>query len=245
MTKETGNLNAVWILVSVSALGVACTGPQVAPAPDVHLPVAEQRIFVELPTNTHVNAYQLRQAYYAGRRTISHIRARCVLNSRRTPCTETTDVRISAVEGARYIDPGDAPRHPQLIAWIENLGDTTTFDGIEPMTRAVYALVVDSLPRANPTIVRVRFPAMRATMLAAVQDTLSGHVYKCHDYGQPYISEADYQACIPYRLGAGAPLHSSSAYTMFASISTSVSLISSSDPTWFSCSSGCCSATKQ
>lgn len=242
MTKGTGNLNAVWIVVSVASLtGIACTSPQVAPAPEVHLPVAEQRIFVELPTNTGLNASQLRRSYYAGRRTISHVRPRCVLNPPPTPCTETTDVRITAVEGARYVNPGDAPRHPQLIAWIENLGDRVTYDGIEPATRAVYALVVDSLPRANPAIVRVAFPGLRA-LRAEAQMTPNGHVYKCHEYGQPYISDADYQTCIPYHVAAWEPLHSSSAHAMFASLSTSVSLTSSSDPTWFSCASGCCSA---
>lgn len=242
MTKGTGSLGTVWTLASMSILGfLACSSPQVAPLPDVHLPVAEQRIFVELPGNTSLSADSLRARYDRGRRTISHVRQRCVLNATMTPCTETTDVRITAVEGARYIDPVDAPDHPQIIAWIENLGNRQTYDGIEPMTSAVYALVVDSLPKVNPGIVRVRFPAPRAAVRENAQRSPRGRVYPCHYYARPYISDADFQPCSPYPLIGMGALHSLSAHAVFAGSSTAVAL-SASDPTWFSCSNGCCSA---
>ena len=242
MTKGNGNLGAVWTLLSVSTLGfLACNSPQVAPAPDMQLPVTEHRIFVDLPTNTNRSADDLRAQYRSARRTISHIRQRCVSDPASVPCV-TTDVRISAVEGARYVNPGDAPNHPQIIAWIENLGDRVTYDGIEPMTSAFYALVVDSIPKVNPMIVRVRFPAARAAGRREIQTTAGGNVYPCHNYGQPYISDADFQPCSPYRMATLTALHSSSAHFIFASGSTVVAL-SGSDPTWFSCSSGCCSAS--
>jgi hypothetical protein len=244
MTKESRKLHAVGMLVCLSIWGfLACSSPQVAPASDIgeHFPVIERRVFVELPGNTSLSADALRARYDSGRRTISHVRQRCVLNSTTTPCTETVDVRITAVEGARYVDPADAPRHPQIIAWVENLGNRETYDGIEPMTRAVYALVVDSLPRENPEIVRVRFPALRAANKMTAQRSRGGRVYPCHLYKQPYISDADFQPCSPYPLIGTGALHSLSAHALFAGSSTGVAL-SSSDPTWFSCSSGCCSA---
>jgi BarA-like signal transduction histidine kinase len=244
MTKGSGNL-AVWTLATLTILGFLGCNPNVAPAPsvNVHLPVAEQRIFVDLPPNSRLKPADLLAQYYSGRRTISHVRQRCVVNPIPENCTEITDVRISAVEGARYINPGDAPAHPQLIAWLENLGTRTTYDGIEPMTSAVYALVVDSLPRANPTIHRVRFPVGLAMSRREIETLPNGHVYKCHEYTQQYISDADFQPCSPYRLIGAVALHSSSAQAMFAGGSETVAL-STSDPTWFSCSSGCCSASQ-
>ena len=245
MKRRTGNFGAVWTLASFSALGfLACSSPQVAPETDVraNFPVAEHRGFVELPTNTRLNADDLRAQYYrAGRRTLSHVRQRCIVNPPPANCTQTTDVRITAVEGARYIDPADAPKHPQIIAWIENLGEANTFDGIEPMETAIYALVVDSLPTKNPAIKLVRFPGPRAVVRTKAQAADAGRVRPCHSYGQPYISDADFQACDRYPLiGAGA-LHSLSAHAIFGNASVVVSA-SASDPTWFSCASGCCSA---
>ena len=243
MTKRSGNLDAVLTLVSMSTLGfLACTSLPVATAPGTPSPIEERAIFVELPASTHLTADSLRAQYRRGRRTIFHVRQRCISDPSAGPCTETRDVRISAVEGAKLINPRYAPSRPQLIAWIENLGDRTTYDGIEPMTQAVYALVVDSLPTENPRIVRVRFPATLATGRRELQANSAGHVYPCHNYGQPYISDADFQPCTPYGPLGLAPLHSSSAHAIFASASTAVAL-SSSDPTWFSCSSGCCSAS--
>lgn len=53
MTKRTGSLDPVWTLASISLLGfLACSTAQVAPAPNVHSPVIEQEIFVELPGQT-------------------------------------------------------------------------------------------------------------------------------------------------------------------------------------------------
>jgi hypothetical protein len=245
MTKRTGNLGAVLALASVSALGfLACSTAQVAPAPnvDVHLPIAERRVFVELPGNTTLSADALRTRYDEGRRTISHVRQRCVAGTTTAFCTQTTDVRITAVEGAKYVDPLHAPRHPQIIAWIENIGNRETYDGIEPMTSAVYALVVDSLPVENPGIVRVRFPAPRAAVRGNALGARDGRVYACHYYGQPYISDADFQPCSPYPLLGMGALHSLNTHAVFASTSNAVAL-TASDPTWFSCSSGCCSGT--
>lgn len=251
MTKGTGSLSALWTLASTSILGfLACSSAQVAPAPNEHLPVAEQEILVDLPGQTTLTPEQLRAQYRTGRRTISHVRQRCVMNPIPANCTATTDVRISAVEGAKYINWDKAPNHPQLIAWIENLGNRDTYDGIEPMTSAVYALVVDTQPKENPAIVRVRFSAVRAGERMTAQTSPGGKVDPCHYYGQPFISDADFQPCTPYPLGKpytllgmGA-LHSLSAHAMFGSASTDVAL-TASDPTWFSCSSGCCSAAKQ
>ncbi len=251
MTKGTGSSGAVWILASMSILGfVGCGGPQVAPSPNVHLPVTEHAIFVDLPGQTTLTPEQLLAQYRTGRRTISHVRPRCVVNPPPANCTETTDVRISAVEGARYVNPDKGPSRPQLIAWIENLGNRKTYDGFEPMTSAVYALVVDAQPMANPATVRVRFSAARAAEMRTAQASPGEHVNHCHNYGQPFISDADFQPCTPYPLGkpyallgVGA-LHSLSAHAIFGAGSTEGAL-TASDPTWFSCSSGCCSASRQ
>jgi hypothetical protein len=245
MTKGTSSLGAVCTLASMSILGfLACSTVQVAPASSVHLPVIEQEVFVDLPGQTTLTTEELLAQYRRGRRTISHVRQRCLVKAN---CTETTDVRISAVEGAKYVNWDKGPKRPQLIAWIENLGNRKTYDEIEPMTSAVYALVVDAQPKANPEIVLVRFSSTRAGEKMTASRTHFGQVDPCHNYGQPYISDADFQPCTPYPfgkpyaiLGMGA-LHSLNAHAIFGGASTAVAL-TASDPTWFSCSSGCCSA---
>jgi hypothetical protein len=250
MTKAMSSRGALGVLGSFySAIVMGCA-TQPAPPVDVHLPVIEHEIFVELPSQTRLNATELKRQYYEGRRTIGHIRERCVgQHEMGKPCTTgTTDVRITAVEGAKYIRADKAPDRPQLIAWIENLGKQTTFDGIQPMTEAIYALVVDSrviTGSEHPTILRVAFPPyQKARSDERAQMTEYGSVNRCHAYGQPYISAADYEACTPYlprRVFSSSRGWNGNA--VFTSLVSWMSQLASDDPTWFSCSSGCCTST--
>ncbi|MDP9202832.1 MAG: hypothetical protein M3P26_12995 [Gemmatimonadota bacterium] len=246
MRKATGGLSAALGFVGVCGLTVlGCTSKQIAPEIDIRLRVSEHNIYVELPKRTAMSVDELRKSYYKGRRTLSHIRARCVTTlSKDGSCTKTTDVRITAVEGAKFIDADKAPDKPQLIAWVENLGTAVTFDGIEPMGIARYALVVDTLPRVNPAILLVAFPGERAVRGTPARDTTYGRVYRCHNYGQQLISDADYQVCGYHRGFGGLPAPKSlSSPTMFTSMLTWMSASDADDPTWFSCASGCCTSS--
>ncbi|MFN2638106.1 MAG: hypothetical protein ABR585_13875, partial [Gemmatimonadaceae bacterium] len=162
-------------------------------------------------------------------------------------CADTVDVRITAVEGAKYISPDTPPKHPQLLAWVENLGNKSTYDGFQPASSVVYALVVDAAPAgdkdAHPIIYRVAFSATDSARVPFIQDTY-GHVYPCHLYKQPLFSEADFQACNnAHRYGAKprAPLSLGAMVTSLVTWSSSRQW--SNDPTWFSCSSGCCTSS--
>jgi hypothetical protein len=246
MRNAAGSLSAMFVFVTVS--GFMMTGCTTTPAVrdvDVDLPVAEHRIYVEVPGRTAMSAEDLRRSYYEGRRTLSHIRARCVTTpSPAGSCARTTDVRITAVEGAKYVEADDSPSRPQLIAWLENLGSATTFDGIKPIAEARYALVVDTRPNVNAAILRVEFPGERAARGTAAGVTPYGNVYRCHNYGRRLISDADYQVCSPRRdagvLRAPSGLRSIASLT---SMATWTSALSYDDPKWFSCASGCCSSS--
>ena len=226
-------------------VGAACsTSANVSSEGLVPTPVAEHAIFVTLP-GRELSDRPLREQYRtSGRRAIGHIRARCVtMPTLSTPCREVVDVRITAVEGAKYIDPKKAPKNPQLLAWVENLGNRTTYDGFEPSTQFVYALVVDAAPPADadqaPVIYRVGF-SMDAARSRITQDVY-GHVHACHYYVRPLFSEADFQACnghAPYTTRIEKPLFGA----LVTALSTWSWLSGSGDPTWFSCSSGCCTS---
>lgn len=234
------------VAVAFCALASATcsTSPNAATGGLIPTPVAEHAIFVTLPGRGLADKPLREQYRSSGRRAIGHIRARCVtMMTATTPCRETVDVRITAVEGAKYIDPKKPPKNPQLLAWVENLGNRTTYDGFEPSTQFVYALVVDAPPANDPDqapiIYRVGF-SMDAGRSRITQDVY-GHVHACHYYVQPLFSEADFQACnghAPYVSSIERPLFSA----RMTSLSTWSWLSGSGDPTWFSCSSGCCTS---
>lgn len=238
-----------------SLIALGCAGTVALP-PDKHRAEGEREIFVELPGQTKLTDDELKRSYlYRGGRTIGHVRARCLPpHQSGTPCRNaTTDVRITAVEGAKYISADKHPDRPQLLGWIENLGDRPTFDGIRPVTEAIYALVVDSkdtvgpaFPRVpRPIIRRVEFPSVeRARSGQRPQVTLYGVATHCHDYAQPYISAADYQVCDEYKYTkvGRVPVMGSRVHALLTTLVSWVSLTASDDPTWFSCSSGCCTS---
>jgi hypothetical protein len=246
MTKATGSLSAKVGFVGVCGLtAMGCASKPIAPEIDVRFPAVERNIYVDVPDRTTLSASQLRESYYKGRRTLSHIRARCVTTPPKdSSCARTTDVRITAVEGAKFIDALKAPGKPQLIAWIENLGTAMTFDSIQPMKIARYALVVDTQPSVNPAILLVAFPgegAVRGTPAMAIP---RGRVYKCHSYGAPLISDADYQVCGYHRAVSAWPgLNRYEEKTMVTSMVNWMSATAGDDPTWFSCASGCCTSS--
>jgi hypothetical protein len=226
------------------ASATCSTSPNAATGGLIPTPVAEHAIFVTLPGRGLADKPLREQYRTSGRRAIGHIRARCVaMMTASTPCRETVDVRITAVEGAKYIDPKKPPKDPQLLAWVENLGNRTTYDGFEPSTQFVYALVVDAAPVGDPDqapiIYRVGF-SMDAARSRITQDVY-GHVHACHNYGQPLFSEADFQACngrVPYASTIEKPRFGA----FVAVLSTWSWLTGVGDPTWFSCSSGCCTS---
>ena len=233
----------VAVVFCALASGTCSTSPNVATGGRLPTPVLESPTFVTLPGRGLADKSLREQYRTSGMRAIGHIRARCVtMMTVSSPCRETVDVRITAVEGAKYINPKKPPKNPQLLAWVENLGNRTTYDGFEPSTQFVYALVVDAAPADDkdqaPIIYRVGF-SMDAARSRISQDVY-GRVHACHNYGQPLISEADFQPCDGHAYTSR--LERPSFGALVTVLSTWSWLSGSGDPTWFSCSSGCCTS---
>jgi hypothetical protein len=242
--KPTLRSAAIRGLAAAAALASPACTTNVPPEERIPVPFVEHPIYVALP-GRGTSDKTLREQYGEhGRWALGHTRARCVKGSG-SPCRETVNVRITAVEGARYISPDRSPASPQLLAWVENLGDKATDDGFEPSTSFVYALVVDapapSDTEKRPVIYMVGFStdANRSSITQAVY----GHVYPCHDYTQHLISEADFQPChrqqrLYGNQGEKGPLNA----LVTAFLTWPLSALVGGDPTWFSCSSGCCTS---
>jgi hypothetical protein len=214
-------------------------------------PFVERTIEVTLPgkkleTNSAANSSFREQYNNHGRWALGHTRARCAVpDASGRSCPRMVDVRITAVEGAKFIDPAHPPKKPQLLAWVENLGDTTTADGFERSTNYVYALVVGPPPAGDPQreaiIYRVGF-STDARRSSITQDEF-GRVYLCHNYTEHLISEADFQPCHRrsiYGHNTGTPPLSA----LVTAFSTWTLSPGGGDPTWFSCSSGCCTSAQ-
>ena len=236
-------------VASFTLVLAACSTTKVAPEGVLPTPVLEHAIYVPLPgmkldTDPSRNRSLRSQYNNNGKRAIGHIRARCAMPERSSSsCSGTVDVRITAVEGAKFINPADPPKNPQLLAWVENLGDKETSDGFLPSTKFVYALVVGAPPAGDSDkegiIYKVGFSTDAAR--STITQEQYGRVYPCHYYKQHLISEADFQPCYGrsmYGHNAGRPLLRA-LVTALSTWSLSVGL---GDPTWFSCSSGCCTS---
>jgi hypothetical protein len=227
----------------------ACSATSTVPQGEglIPTPFAEHSIGVTLPERLVTNSERnrsLREEYNnKGRWAIGHIRARCVINNTSEPQCRTVDVRITAVEGAKFIDPANPPKNPQLLAWVENFGDSTTVDGFQPSTRYVYALVVGAPPagdsKREAIIYKVGFStdAARSTI---TRDEY-GRVYRCHKYKEHLVSEADFQPCHG-RSMYGHKAETSPLGALVTALSTWFVSAGGGDPTWFSCSGGCCTS---
>lgn len=242
--------------VVLAALGAISCGGGMIERDRGFSPLLERRIFVTLPGEAGTLTAHQKDQYHDGRRFVSHIRQRCVvgaLNPKTHECSRTVNVQITAVEGAKYIHPTDPPKNPQLIAWIENLDSSEmTFDSLLPGRRARYALVVNSVKtptkrvgnRIEMVLVAflnpVRSTSPRATFLTSRKQY--GHVYECHLFRQPYLSDIDYRGCDPSETPVASGAADWKSQARVTSLLTFAATLRSDDPTWFSCSSGCCTS---
>ncbi len=242
LIRSTGTRELAVALFTLASAACSTTA-NVPPEELVPFPGVERATYVTLPGRGVADKSLREQYVHNGRRAIGHTRARCV-TAPGSPCRETVDVRITAVEGAKYIDPARPPRNPQLLAWVENFGDKPTYDGFEPAARFVYALVVDAPPAGDteklPIIYRVGFSTDPDK--SRITQDVYGHVYPCHNYIRQLFSEADFQPCY----GHGRYANKTDNWPLSALV-TSLSMwslsSSPSDPTWFACSSGCCTSS--
>jgi len=265
--RNRSSVILVFAMIVAGMAGVSCattarTGAGVDPldgdSPPV-LALIERQIYVELPDSSATSLMiSQKEQYDRGRRIVSHTRQRCAKNAynrEAQTCSRGIDVQITAVEGAKYIDWAAGPRRPQLIAWFENLSPTdTTFDGLVPGRLARYALVVDSglvdVPITGstvrrPRLVLVRFndPArhVRTPPTVMVRSTTYGHVFECHRYRQPFLSDVDFRPCDRTVASTAPAPFFAGGQILATSMVTSVNF-ALDDPVWFSCKSGCCTS---
>lgn len=289
MRNWTRDLARISVMVLATAVLASCrtrvapdpgADPDKGDSPPIFAPI-ERRTFVDLPessANTLTRAQK--DEYDNGRRLVSHTRQRCAKGhhsynetTQTSTCTRSVAVQITAVEGAKYITWNGGQRRPQLLAWLENLGDVETFDGVLPGGQSRYAIVVDTgmfavtktyspgtrLPPAGtkaPRLVRVEFPGLaRPRVMPAMitaRESTYGYVFECHRYRQPFLSDVDFRPCSQKygsisrgnSLGvAGGRLPILSASRILATSLVDVGgLFALDDPTWFSCTSGCCTS---
>jgi hypothetical protein len=250
MNPSTRSVGTRELAVAFCALvSGACSSTSTVPRETaIPTPFVERRIEVRLPakleTNSETNR-SLREEYNTkGRWAIGHVRARCVLQEPSgQECPRTVDVRITAVEGAKFIDPANPPKNPQLLAWVENFGDQTTADGFQPSTNFVYALVVGPPPASDPQREAIIYKVGFSTDAARSRITRDeyGRVYRCHTYKEHLVSEADFQPCHGRSI-YGHSTGTSPLGALVTALSTWFVLTVTGDPTWFSCSSGCCTS---
>lgn len=250
MRDPTRAIASYSLLLVAALVGGGCAprpATVVDPSKDL-LPLIERERSVSLPDSRSGElTQQQKDEYDRGRRIVSHVRQRCAgpyLNARSKQCNRTVNVLITAVEGAKFVRWDRPPNRPQLLAWIENLGAEPTTDGLLPGKQARYALVADATthvtglgPRPRLVLVEILDPeaqiARRRTRVIE-----HGAVFACHNYHQPYISDADFRPCHnPLRVAETGPWNGP---LMVTSLLTFVSFFD--DPTWLSCASGCCTS---
>jgi hypothetical protein len=242
----TRELAVAFCALTFGACSSTTTVPQAEPL--IPLPFVERTIEVTLParleTNSETNSSLRAEYNNKGRWAIGHTRARCAMRELSgRECPQMVDVQITAVEGAKFIDPDRPPTHPQLLAWVINLGEKTTADGFKRSTEYVYALVVGPPPASDPQreaiIYRVGFSTDAARSNITREEY--GRVYRCHNYKEHLISEADFQPCHGRSIyGQNEGTQPLSA--LVTALSSWLLSTSAGDPTWFSCTSGCCTS---
>ncbi len=239
------------IAVITSLLMIACTTPppttlSTAMGPIGPLTGPEDQRFVDLPDNSNTLNPGQRARYQQARRMHPSVRQRCNLGAYTpaTPgvpssCTQSVPVKITAVEGAKFVRFSALPPKPQILAWIENLGAYPTFDNLRPRTQAVYALVVDTAQTAGPPgLVLVEFDLQSN----AVTRRPYGRVLECHSYGQPFQSGADFQPCNhTYPQIIMTPVWKAE-IRVTSLMTIARNFYNVDDPVWFTCASGCCTS---
>lgn len=244
----TRELAAAFCALISGACSSTTTVPQGEPL--IPTPFVERTIEVTLPgkleTNSEANRSLRAEYNNKGRWAIGHIRARCAIQEPSgRECPQMVDVRITAVEGAKFIDPDKPPKNPQLLAWVENFGDKTTADGFKPSTEYVYALVVGRPPASDSLREAIIYKVGFSTDAPRSNITRDeyGRVYRCHKYKEHLISEADFQPCH----GRSIYGHNKGTQPLSALVTALSSWLLSAgagDPTWFSCTSGCCTSAR-
>lgn len=204
------------------------------------LPVVEHPAYVTVPPDgTMIRGESLVTEWGKYRRALGNLRTRDGLKAPGCdPCT--VQVRITAVEGAKYIDPRSPLTHTQLLAWIENLDtahSAATFH-LRPSREAVYAVVAGPSERGNKIrVIEIPLSAERARL----KYNAIGDFAPCQPYHQPLTSEADFRPC-PHSIAVSEKGEGASSFP-FVGFGRGILPALFGDPIWFSCNTGCCTGS--
>jgi hypothetical protein len=233
MSRLLRNSMSNWIVIIPMALVSAGCAHHV-------LPVVEHPAYVTLPADgTLIRGENLVTEWGKYRRALGNLRTRDGLKGPGcNPCT--VQVRITAVEGAKYIDPRSPLSHTQLLAWIENLDPShseATFH-LRPSSEAIYAVVADPSKTGNKIrVIEIPLSADRAP----VKYNASGDFAACQPYHQPLTSEADFRPC-PHKVAEARKGERVSSFA-FVGFGGGILVALVGDPIWFSCNTGCCTGS--
>jgi hypothetical protein len=204
------------------------------------LPVVEHPAYVTVPLDgTLIQGESLVTDWGKYRRALGNLRTRDGLQGPGcSPCT--VQVRITAVEGAKYIDPRSPLSHTQLLAWIENLDPSHTAETfkLRPSSEAIYAVVAEPSKAGNKIrVIEIPLSPGRAPL----KTKAIGDFATCQPYHEPLTSEADFRPC-PYKHGETPKGEGVSSFA-FLGFGGGVLPVLLGDPIWFSCNTGCCTGS--
>jgi hypothetical protein len=160
------------------------------------------------------------------------------------------NVWIGAYSGAQRADSANPPARPMKIAHIINTGthETIMYD-LKPFTQAEYDLVFQRDAAGQPELELVEIPRITGTLSI----NKKGKIKNCH-HAPATFADADFWDCAPPRpiipVVAEASLFPfgilARATRSFVGELTKTShslMYPPEDPIWFSCTSGCCTAS--
>lgn len=246
-TTLLARVSRVGVLVSV--LG-GCAGgggtPFLAAFP-------EQRVDVPLPA-TEISPGD-RMRYENNRATTRRIERRCVYKPiAGARCDTSVALKITVIEGAKFVRASGHTGGPQLVGIIENLGSRSTFDGFWPGKQALVAVARGS----GTVLVRVRFNQMAGSPNFAVDSAYYGTLADCHPDYVGLSSDMSFRGCDPNERGTvrerrtPGEVLASSQVTFRMPLSEKsghgeprrprADFVSLDDPLWLRCSPGCCTS---
>lgn len=238
------------LLAQVSVMGVFAAvlgscGPSV-----IDRSPPERPVYVEIPASGVATPAQ-KARYENNPVAVVRFERRCTYKpGPLTVCNSSVELKIEVLEGAKHVRAGGHHFGPHLLAKIQNLGATATFDSIMPGEQALVAV-----GKGAQTALRlVRFHQMANSPNFAVVAPEYRILKDCHPYSAR-SSDMSFRGCDPkhyttrrgnFQQGVLATglmtveTHSfggaNGATLRFAD------MYSMDDPLWLRCSPGCCTS---